>query len=269
MAAAVLSVTAVVVSGPAAQAAPRCSAPEIDSALSNSALNLAVAEMRKEGTSQAQIDAELARTYHLQLMTKPAAAAAISEGDSSIQAVSTGNDVTVPAPSIYRQTCTGGWYAIATYRWNTMSRFRSEWPLICGDPCALSGADGFGISFSRDVITMGVSSMTTWGTWYFGASTGRTWLDTADNSGVWFEGVDHFKGSGGDDYSFYNGQLVVNITNPGCGALSAWSKYSHTWSGVSINGVSIGYLSIGLTWSSSVSRWGKAADGASSTTYPC
>ena len=103
---------------------------------------------------------------------------------------------------------------------------------------------------------------------FYGTSLlGEVWFAEADTPlGPWCYArkvVTH------DDYSFYNGQLVVNITSPGCGALSAWSKYSHTWSDVSINGVSIGYLSIGLSWSSSNSRWGRAADTASSTTYPC
>ena len=118
LAAAVLSMTAVTIPGAAhaSPGQPRCSASAGKSAVTADALNMAVAEMRIGGQSRAQIDKELAEVYHLQLMTKPIEAVDPS-GDFSVQAVSTGNDVTVPAPAIYRNTCTSGWYVIASYSW--------------------------------------------------------------------------------------------------------------------------------------------------------
>lgn len=249
----------VVISVPvAAQAGPdrpTC-APELR-LTSGDELSHAMAGMRIAGLNQRQIDKELADKYRLQLLTKRTDDVATTD-DASIQAVSTGNDVSVSTPSIYRDTCSSRWYATASYNWLTMSRFRSEWPVVCGNPCALSGNDGFGISFSRNLSAVGGYSMLTWGTSSaFPASTGRTWPDTASTSGVWFEGVDHFKCCV-DDYDFYHGQIVVTIVDPGCGPLQAVAKYSHTWSNVTITGVSIGYLAIGLSWSSGSNRWGRS-----------
>jgi hypothetical protein len=247
---------------------PLCSAARSISS-SGSELNTAVANMRMAGNTQQQIDNALAKEFGLQLMTKPQTEVPVS-GDVSIQAVSTGNDVTVDKPGIYRNTCSSSWYVIAAYRWTTMSRFRSEWPLICGSPCALSGTDGFGIALSRAVPNLGGSSMTTWGvSSKFPISDTRAWIDTPSSLGYWYEGVDHF--SGGccpDDYSFYNGQMVMTIYDPGCGSLQASSRYAHTWSNTSINGVSFGPMSIGVSWSGASYRWSKGSTN-STAVYFC
>lgn len=270
LASTMIVVTAVAAAAAAPASAEATSAPRcLMAGVSAADLNEEVAAMRVAGLDQKSVDRELASRYQLQLVSEPAADPAMPTEDMAIEAVSTGNDVMVGRPALYRDTCASSYYYyIVSYSWRTMSRFRSEWPLICGDPCALSGTDGFGISLNRNVNGWGGYSMTTWGYWYFGRSTGRTWLDTNSASGLWFEGVDHFKGSGGDDFSFHNGQIVFNITDPGCGPLAAVAKYSHTWSDVSINNVSIGYLAIGLGWTSSSNRWGKSGE-ASSTTYFC
>jgi hypothetical protein len=243
-------------------AQPLC-APARSKALESGDLSMAVANMRIAGKTKEQIDESLAKEFGLQLMTKPEAETIVE--DDAIEAVSTGNDVTVNTPSIYRDACSTTWYVYASYRWNTMSRFRSELPLFCGDPCALSGTDGFGISLSRQPPVLGGASMTTWGTTSkFPATSGRTWIDTSGALGYWFEGVDHF--SGGccpDDYSFYNGEIFMGITSMGCGPLQAFSRYSHTWSNVEITGVSFAPLSLGLSWSSSSNRWGKGSNNSS------
>mgnify|MGYP000125907989 CR=1 FL=1 len=95
---------------------------------------------------------------------------------------------------------------------------------------------------------------------------------TANNYGVAYTGQDKICwydcNSSSHDYSFYNGQLVFGIDNPGCGSLRAWSKYGHNWDSTTIRDIDISAGWVRIDSSRSTTRWEKASPG-SNTVVPC
>jgi hypothetical protein len=226
------------------------------------ALNLAVAAMRQSGKSQKSIDAILATEYGLKLEgTRPEAA--------PTPLVAGSGNLSVPAPSIYRDTCTGRYSIFATWNWNSIPRLAED-AGNCSN-CAVGPVDVMAINLSRDVSDPGGYSATSWGATSVYPAAGRTIGDTS-NHGFAMEAQDRFCRGGtcsASDYNMYHGQLVMGIDVPGCGYLTAHSKYGHSRTGTTLTGVSVGIDSIGISWSNSTYGWNKAGAGASNTVRPC
>jgi hypothetical protein len=265
--------TAVAAPANAAPAQPLCFAGDragSDQA-QNEELNLAVAHLRQSGASQDKIDRFLNKSYGLELVSRGSPA---SGGAGTMS--SSPNNLNVPPPEIWRDTCTGRYSVFAYWNWTSISAIASDVDFWCNVPCALGGYDGFGVALNRSVASVGGYSMTTWGrTSYYPASLSRMSVDAANATGVSYVGQDIYcadvwpcEAAPAQDFNFYNGQLVYSINSPGCGSLQAFSLYAHTWNGTAVNGISVGPWSLGVSWSSSSNRW---PDGSqpSNTVYPC
>lgn len=236
-------------------------------------VNDAIVAMLKDGSGDDDIATVLRRDYGVH--SPPAA------GHQQVEPLSTGSDIVLRAPRIIYDTCAARWYVYAHYYWNGMGPLTSErQSVLCDDPCPIGGLDGFGLTFSRPVSSVGSYFMQTWGrTPMYPLSTGRAWVEDANTHGVTFVGQDEYCayvvwGQPGQscydnkDYSFYYGELFYMISNIGCGSIQAFSKYGHDWKNTTINGFSVGPWSLGISWSSSSNKWAKTSS-PSTPVVPC
>lgn len=227
-------------------------------------LSLKLASLRQKGYSEKKIDSELEAEGIVLTSPRPAA-------ESQVTPLSTNSIISVPAPTIRRDTCTSQYYVMAYWDFTSMSALQSD----AGgcQSCAVGGDDGFGIALSRKVSTVGGYSVTTWGaSSAYPASTSRMAPVDASTDGVGFMGQDRFcrnNTSCGTDYSFYHGQLVYTIGVPGCGYLQAYSKYGHSWNSSDLSGISIGIDSVGFSWSATSNRWERGGSAPSNSVRPC
>jgi hypothetical protein len=137
------------------------------------------------------------------------------------------------------------------------------WTLGCpgSGTCSVGGRDGFGVAFDRGVADPGTWSVGTWGVKagsYFGYSNKRMAVSNANTNGVSFTGYDQVRTNSQNrfaDYNFANGSLTYSFDNMGCGNLSAFGKYFHTWDEVTINGISVGPWSLGVSWAGGGENW--------------
>ncbi|MBQ1072174.1 hypothetical protein KBX06_03190 [Micromonospora sp. C31] len=242
--------------------APLAAALPTDENAQADALNTAVIRMRQAGRSQAWIDRALSRDYGLDLVgerPEPGVSPFITQP----------SNLSVPAPSIYRDTCTGKYSVFAYWNWNSIPRLKED-ANSCSN-CAVGGYDVMGISLTRDVSDPGGYSAQSWGATNVYPPAARNIGDTS-NHGFAMQAQDRFCKGGtcsADDYNMYHGQLVMGIDSPGCGALTAHSKYGHSRTGATLSGVSVGFDSIGISWSNNNYAWEKANAQASNTVYPC
>lgn len=256
-----------VVAAPGAQAVPSalCSdgiAAARDSSADGGAeaLDWAVMQLRRSGKSQAEVDATLATQHGIQLISEPA--------DDGPAPMSADSIIGVPRPSIYRDTCTGRYYAIATWRFNNLSALRSDGG--CTATCNVGGYDAFAISFSRTVSSVAGYSATAWGASSTFPSFSLTMV-SGSTAGVAARGQDRLCGGAGCgalDYNMYNGQIVYSINTPGCGELQAFSEYTHTWAGAAITGIGVGVDSISVSWSPTNKGWDVGSQ-PSTVVRPC
>lgn len=261
-------VTAVPTAAAAAPVTPLCLAVKSisDEQARNDQMNLATAQLRQAGKGQGEVDAYLKRNYGLIKVSKNISSA-IDVGTMSWPSA-----INLPSPSIYQDSCFGRYTAFATWSWKSLSHIRDETFCSFQYTCNIGGNEAFGMAFSRHVSDPGSWSLTTWGaTSHYPASTSRAWSVDGNSDGVAFRGQDTFKANGAccsKDYSFYNGQLVFSIDSPGCGSLTAFSKYGHTWDGAGIDSLSISPNSVSIGISNRAYGWDLASQ-PSNTVYPC
>lgn len=237
---------------------------EADGQAENEAVNLATIEMRQRGESQAAIDSYLEAQYNMTLVSGES-----SSEDLQLQGQSA---LTVPKPSVYRDSCTGRYSVFATWQFTNIDGIDDGHPLGCVGTCNVSGEDGFGIALNRSVNSVSGYSLTTCGkTTTFACSTSRMHVEEGGAAGVGYAGLDKMYYGGAccrTDYNFWWGQIVYSIDSPGCGSLQAFSKYGHTWNGTGVN-VSVGVpLSVSLSFSSTSNRWQLGSQPSNSVT-PC
>jgi hypothetical protein len=233
----------------------------------NEEINFAVARLRQKGASETQIDTFLEAEYNLVLVsgqTSPAKPGPMAAAH-----------LTIPAPKIYRNdnSVPPKWVAMATWRWNNLrDSIGAETGFCVHRSCAVGEEDGFGLAFNRHVADPGIYSMLTWGmTDYYPPSTSRGHVSDANSDGVSFIGQDSVKKgctSCVDDYSFANGQLMYTIDNVGCGPLTAFSKFGHTWSSVRVDSIGIAPNQVNINFSTGSEKFPKASP-ASNTIKLC
>ncbi|MEV4723577.1 hypothetical protein [Micromonospora humida] len=264
---ALVSGSVVITSATGAQAAPE------PLCLSNSAANRATAgdggakaldrtlvALRRSGKSQAEIDRTLFAEEGLRLVSTPTPRTATPMSSESI--------VSVPAPSIYRDTCTSKYYAIATWKFSSLTSLKSDGG--CTTTCNVGGYDVFAISFSRNVSSVSGYSSTAWGASSTFPSFSLTMV-SGGTDGVAARAQDRLcggSGCGALDYNMYNGQIVYSINTPGCGELQAFSEYTHTWSTAQITGIGVGIDSISVSWNPTDKGWDKGSQ-PSNVVRPC
>jgi hypothetical protein len=227
------------------------------------ALDRAVAEMRIAGRTAEQIDATLSSRYGIKAVGQKSAPQTI------VSPLSDRNTLSVPAPAVYYDQCARYWWVLATWDFSSIVQMRSD-AGSCNN-CAVGPRDVFGMGFTRDVADPGSWSASSWGATSVYPFAYRG-IGHTSNHGVTMEDQDRFCRGGicaADDYNMFHGQLVYTIDIIGCGYLTVHSKYGHSWSSVSLTGVSIGYPEIGISWSNDTNSWNKANIGPSNTVHPC
>jgi hypothetical protein len=215
--------------------------------------------MKIAGKTQQQIDSRLATKFGLIPASTSPRIVTPFDGTG-------GSALVLSAPTIYRDACAGVYTATANYHFTAWTDGLS---LNGGN---VGGDDGFGIAFSRKVTTVVDYSMATWGkTSHYARSYSRLHVETANTDGVTYVGQDTAWRNptqmvGPQDYNFYNGSLVYDIGNIGCGSIQAFSKYGHDWSSTDITGFGVGPWSLSLQWSSSTHRWEKSSQPSNAVT---
>jgi hypothetical protein len=226
---------------------------------------------------ETRVDSALRSDYCLTLVsrgTAPAATSATSAaaGKPDIRhpkddSDGSEDDITWDRPEIFKDSENGYWYAVGD--WTFKSAIFSALLHECGNTCAFTltghaiGADDVaGLTFNFKLQQyQGAVTYCGDGS-YYGCDT----KTTAGNgvikpSGVYFAEQDRFAldGSGnGPDYLMDNGTITdqFKTTNDeSCHALQAYPNYAHDWSSTSIDGISFGTDSLGISWSSSNYRW--------------
>jgi hypothetical protein len=178
------------------------------------------------------------------------------------------NDITWDRPEIFYDSENANWYAVGD--WEFSEKIMDALLNECGNPCGYSPDTGYPIG-ADDVMGLAFNfklqqnqgAVTYCGDGsYYGCSTHTT----AGNgvikpSGVYFAEQDRFTINGnskGFDYLTDNGTITdeFKTTNDQkCHGLQAYPNYAHDWSSTSINSISIGTDSIGISWSSQNYRW--------------
>jgi hypothetical protein len=229
-------------------------------------VNNEIVAQLKSGATSRQVADDLLAKYGV--VTKTATS-------DTVTPLSSQGNVSVASPQILYDSCGGGWYVYASYRWNSMTAVHDDaYAGGCGPTCNVGGEDGFGVALSRNVAAVRSYFMQTWGqTSYYPVSSGRTYASDANTYGVTFKGQDRFCPYScidhtTPDYSFYNGELFYNISSIGCGTIQAFSKYAHDWSSTTINGFGVGPWQLNVSWSSSSNRWELASQPSNAVT-PC
>jgi len=99
--------------------------------------------------------------------------------------------LTVPKPSVYRDSCTGRYSVFATWQFTNIDGIDDGHPLGCVGTCNVSGEDGFGIALNRSVNSVSGYSLTTCGkTTTFACSTSRMHVEEGGAAGVGYAGLD-------------------------------------------------------------------------------
>jgi hypothetical protein len=251
-----LSGSTVVSAGAAADPVALCSAPA-----RVGDINRATAPLLQSGEDQATLDAFVAKEFGLIRVSREIPGP-----------VSTPGALSLPAPSIYRDSCSSRYTAFATWSWRGLSHLRNETGCSFDFTCDIGGYEAFGMAFSRSVADPGGHSLLTWGAnGLFPVSSTRAYADEAHPMGVAYKGQDKFKAAGAccsADYSFYAGQMVYGIDAPGCGHLTVFSKFGHSWSSSNLNSISVSHNAVSITFSNTSLSWNLASQ-ASNTVIPC
>ena len=176
---------------------------------------------------------------------------------------------------------------MASWQFKNKKELFDEKAFFCSSNCELGGDDAFGFHFSRRVNSVHSYFVQTWGSGgdidkgsAFKVDTERMRPADANVTGVIFRGQDVLDvaigktDTGGllsksyNDFNFYNGLLIYEIKNPGCGPLQAFSKYGHNWASTSINSLGVGIDSVSISWTEDSNGWELGSD-PSNEVNPC
>lgn len=196
-------------------------------------------------------EAEIERLLNLEKVPQPA---------GGVGALSESTAVSVGTPSIYYDRDIRKYHAYAGYSWKNLQ--------TNGDNAG-SGNDAFAIRFTKDVVNHGVRASFCPGQWRgarpYPALPACITPQPEDNGakGASFKFKDyqakHYCGGTDAPSCFVYVGAVGNITftfdTLSSGCLQTFSKYGHTWSSVSITGVSVSNNSISFNFSGTSNRW--------------
>lgn len=211
------------------------------------AIEAYTAKMTRRGASHSTIDAGLKACFGLTpLVGTPTARVRPNDSDR--------NDVNLPQPSVYWSSSWNDNVVTGNWNWTSYNSF------TYGDH-----ADGFALGASNPVHI--ISQTAGW----YGDQTGEQTTTTSDGGGDLGRGFgfDNASWFANDSFAHYGfATLVFDRNGLGCAGVYFTSHYSHGWSGVSLNGVSITLSqgpSITANYSNTSEQW--QGYGASSNTY--
>ncbi len=240
-----------------AGAAPRGRSEDKAAAAARSQqVNDYIMNLRAEGASQDQIDADLAADLGLRRVP--------STDEPLASAMSTNQNVTIYTPYIYQDTSTGRWIAIADFSWKRKSTGEPYWTsdvgtISVGDTAQhnIGGLDGFGLRFSR-AVTYYSTTMSVQGN--NGGPVTRLVNPSSVNAyGAAFNNQDFFKSCCGyglfGTYSWDYG-IISYVFSTSCSTFQVFSQLNHTWSSTKLNSFTVSSTGqFSATFSSTSYRW--------------
>ena len=212
----------------------------------------------QQNASRETIDQTMKAKYCLENRTQyPDTQSGITPFDSTAGAVS------VDPPTFYFDPEVNEYHVWSFWRWLGLSNvFQDTTCVPFNLACRVGGYEGFGLALSRRVESVSNYEAQTWsvnGAWP--PAFNRMFPSDANTYGATFAGQDevvnlhHEDGQPYSDYSFYNGMMIYDVSNMGCGITQAFAKYAHTWDETSITGIGVGPYSLSVQWVNAGHNW--------------
>lgn len=166
------------------------------------------------------------------------------------------SDITLHKPTIYRNVPANRYEVTAKWQWKDCGSVRcwtTDYPAITGN---VGGPNGFALNSSRNVNYLATTFATyneDGGSYYYSNP------DVFEADGVGFTEQDTQHAYPWDRFSWDHGTLVYAFRlASACVPGQLWkftSKMGHTWDTTSISSITISATNIGMTFSTTESRW--------------
>jgi len=229
-----------------------------DDAAYYSAVARRIEHVRRAGGSGGAVDRMLAREFGWQKVAGGEDAADDgAPGDPIALGTPTASDVSLPTPSIYRNTQLGRYEVLARWQWNRCGSAYC-WAVNYGGTKGNDGGpDGFGVvsNIALNAVTTSFVTYTERGALYR-----YTNPDVIDDYGSGFSEQD--RRYYGRDYSWDHGLIMYGFNIRTCVGMrgTQWtfrSRMSHTWGDTGVSSITLGagFVSFAFTNAGSTNKW--------------